>query len=76
MTPSAKREVLAVLVHKHQVPVGAPARREAVAGGVLPASAFSAARDADVVAALNDVVARHSRWGFWKCVVLPRNQTT
>ena len=24
-------------------------------------------RDTDVVTALNDVVARHSRWGFWKC---------
>src|SRR5262249_9834021 len=23
--------------------------------------------DADVVTALNDVVARHRRWGFWKC---------
>jgi putative transposase len=24
-------------------------------------------RDTDVVTALNDVVARHTRWGFWKC---------
>jgi hypothetical protein len=24
-------------------------------------------RDADVVTALNEVVARHTRWRFWKC---------
>lgn len=24
-------------------------------------------RDTDVVTALNEVVARHARWGFWKC---------
>ena len=24
-------------------------------------------RDAAVVSALNEVVARHTRWGFWKC---------
>jgi len=26
-----------------------------------------AAKDAPVIAALNDIVSQRSRWGFWKC---------
>jgi len=40
---------------------------KAVADGVLSATTVLAAQDTAVVAALNDVVARHARWGFWKC---------
>jgi len=29
--------------------------------------ADSAQRDGEVIAALNEVVAKHQRWGFWKC---------
>jgi putative transposase len=68
VTPSAKREVLAVLVHEHHVPV----RRACQAVRLSRAAYYRPprsrlGRDADVVAALNDVVARHRRWGFWKC---------
>lgn len=68
MTPSAKREVLAVLVHEHQLPV----RRACQAVRLSRAAYYRPprsrlAQDTDVVAALNDVVARHARWGFWKC---------
>jgi putative transposase len=68
VTPSAKREVLAVLVQEHQLPV----RRACQAVRLSRAAYYRPprsrlGRDADVVAALNDVVARHRRWGFWKC---------
>src|SRR5262245_25752617 len=68
VTPSAKREVLAVLVHEHQLPV----RRACQAVRLSRAAYYRPpqsrlAQDTDVVAALNDVVARHARWGFWKC---------
>jgi putative transposase len=68
VTPSAKREVLAVLVQEHHMPV----RRACQAVRLSRAAYYRPprsrlTRDADVVTALNDVVARHSRWGFWKC---------
>ena len=68
MTPSAKREVLGVLIHEHGVAV----RRACQAVRLSRAAYYRPPRsrlerDTDVVTALNDVVARHSRWGFWKC---------
>ena len=68
MTPSARREVLAVLVQEHRISV----RRACQAVRLSRAAYYRPprsrlVRDADVVTALNDVVARHSRWGFWKC---------
>jgi putative transposase len=68
VTPSAKREVLAVLVQEHRISV----RRACQAVRLSRAAYYRPprsrlTRDADVVTALNDVVARHRRWGFWKC---------
>ena len=68
MTPSAKREALAVLVQEHGVPVRRACqvvRLSRAAYYQPPRSRLG--RDSDVVTALNDVVGRHSRWGFWKC---------
>ena len=68
MTPSAKREVLAVLVQEHQLPVSRACRAVRLSRAAYyrpPRSPL--VQDADVVTALNDVVARHARWGFWKC---------
>ncbi len=67
VTPSAKREVLAVL-QEHGVPV----RRACQAVRLSRAAYYRPPRsrlerDTDVVTALNDVVVRHTRWGFWKC---------
>ena len=39
---------------------------DTVADGVLPASGAASRRDAAVIAALTDAVARYPRWGFWK----------
>jgi putative transposase len=68
VTPSAKREVVAVLVGDHGVPV----RRACQAVRLSRAAYYRPprsrlGRDLDVVGALNEVVARHARWGFWKC---------
>jgi len=68
VTPSAKREVLAVLVPEHGVPV----RRACRAVRLSRAAYYRPPRsrlvqDGDVVTALNEGAGRHSRWGFWKC---------
>jgi len=60
VTPSAKREVLGVLVHEH----GLPVRRACQAVRLSRAAYYRPPgsrlqQDADVVTALNDVVARH-----------------
>jgi len=68
VTPSAKREVLAMLVQEH----GLPVRRACQAVRLSRAAYYRPRpspleRDTAVVTALNAVVARHTRWGFWKC---------
>jgi putative transposase len=57
-----------VLVSEHQLPVQRACRvvrlsRAAFYRPPVPPSR----RDAAVIAALTDVVARYGRWGFWKC---------
>jgi putative transposase len=69
MTPSARRQVAEVLVSEHRLPVQRACRvvrlsRAAYYRPPIPASR----RDAAVIAALTEVVARYPRWGFWKCV--------
>ena len=68
MTPSAKREVLAMLVTEH----GLAVRRACQVVRLSRAAYYRPQRsrlerDDTVVAALNEIVARHTRWGFWKC---------
>ena len=58
----------ALLVGDHRLPVRRACRvmrlsRAAYYRPPVPASR----RDAAVIAALTDVVARYPRWGFWKC---------
>ena len=65
--PFAKRQIAEVLVQEHQLPVQRACRvvrlsRAAYYRPPVPASR----RDAAVIAALTDVVARYPRWGFWK----------
>jgi len=43
------------------------AHQPAVAGGVLQAGADRSAADAEIIAALNELVTVELRWGFWKC---------
>ena len=39
----------------------------AYTGGVSREKNRLAVRDAQVIEALNAIVAKHGRWGFWKC---------
>ena len=68
MTPSARRQIAELLVADHRLSVQRACRvvrlsRAAYYRPPMPASR----RDAAVIAALTDVVARYPRWGFWKC---------
>ena len=68
MTPSAKREVLAVLVQEHGVPV----RRACQAVRLSRAAYYRPprsrlAQDADVVTALNEVVGRQPTNAYNRC---------
>lgn len=69
MTPSAKRQAIALLVAEHCLPVrrACQAVRLTRAAWYRPPPA-PLVRDAAVIEALTEVVAQNPRWGFWKCV--------
>jgi hypothetical protein len=57
-----------VLVNEHLVPVQRACRVVRLSRAAYYRPPVSASRrDAAVIAALTDVVARYGRWGFWKC---------
>jgi putative transposase len=68
VTPSAKRQATEVFVKEHRLPIQRACR---IVG--LSRTAFyrvprlSSERDASVIAALNAMVEKRPRWGFWKC---------
>ena len=68
MTPSAKRQAIALLVSEHRLPVQRACRvmRFARAAWYHPPPALLD-QDAAVIEALSRIVAQHPRWGFWKC---------
>lgn len=68
MTPSAKRQAIALLVTEHRLPVrrACQAVRLTRAAWYRPPPA-PLVRDAAVIEALTGVVATSPRWGFWKC---------
>lgn len=68
VTPSAKRQVVQLMTHEHRLPV----KRACEAAGLSRAAYYRQptdrlARDVELIDALNGVVERNSRWGFWKC---------
>ena len=68
MTPFAKREAAAILISEHGLPVAWACRivrfsRAAYYRGTRT----TLERDAEVITALNALVERHPRAGFWKC---------
>jgi hypothetical protein len=73
VTPIAKRAAVEIMVTEHGL-----SRAKACRTVKLSRSAFykptvdRLARDAPVVGALNQVLAKRSRWGFWKCFDLLR----
>ena len=68
VAPAAKRAAVMVMVQDHQI---SKAKACKIVG--LSRSAFYkstvdwAAKDAPVVDALNEIIAKRARWGFWKC---------
>jgi putative transposase len=68
VTPTAKRAAVGVMVDDHKL-----SRSKACKIVGLSRSAYYkptvdlAAKDAPVIDALNEMVAKRSRWGFWKC---------
>ena len=67
MTPHEKRQAVATMVA-----MKLPVVRACKAAGLSRAAYYKrpadrAERDAEVIDALAAEVARHSRWGFWKC---------
>src|SRR5690606_12516884 len=68
VAPSAKRQVAEVLVTDHQLAVERACRIVKLSrAAYYRRPAGRAHRDSAVIEALNQVVAQHSRWGFWKC---------
>ncbi len=68
MTPSAKREAVQITTQEHGLSVAracssARLSRAAYYGPVQDRSEA----DAEIVAALNELIAVELRWGFWKC---------
>ena len=74
MTPSAKRQAIALLVTEHHQPVvrACQAVRLARAAWYQPPR-DRLARDAAVIEALTALVERNGRWGFWKLFDRLRN---
>lgn len=68
MTPAAKRVAVDVMVNEH----GLPKARACKIVGISRSALYKPvgdqmAKDAPVIDALNDMVAKRPRWGFWKC---------
>lgn len=68
VTPSAKREVVQFMVEQQRLPIKQACRAAGLSRAAYyrgPANGL--VRDGGVIEALNGVVERNSRWGFWKC---------
>jgi putative transposase len=68
LTPSAKREAIRIMTEEHGVPIvrACQATRLSRAAYYRP-WIDRAARDVEVIAALQAIVIKEQRWGFWKC---------
>ena len=68
MTPSAKRQAVQFMTDEQRVPV----KRACLWVGLSRAAYYrepvnGLVHDGALIEALNGVVERNSRWGFWKC---------
>ncbi|WP_371416979.1 IS3 family transposase [Malikia spinosa] len=68
LTPTAKRAAVEYLVAEHPLSRSKACRIVGFSRSALykPTVDWSA-KDAPVIAALNEMVSQRSRWGFWKC---------
>ena len=70
MTPSAKRQAIAILHHAHGLSVQRACRAVRLSRAAYyrpPGDGERLYRDQPVIDALQAVVAENTRWGFWKC---------
>lgn len=68
VAPSAKRQVVQLMTHEYRLPI----KRACEVAGLSRAAYYREpvdrlTRDGELIDALNGVVERNSRWGFWKC---------
>lgn len=68
MTPTAKRTAVECLVSEHQLSRSKACRIVGFSRSALYKPTVDwPAKDAPVIAVLNEIVTQRSRWGFWKC---------
>jgi putative transposase len=68
VTPSAKREAIAIMAEGHGLSVARACRVARLSrAACYRIGVDRAVRDRPVIEALNEIVAVEVRWGFWKC---------
>ena len=68
VTPTAKRMAVEYMVAEHRISRSKACRIVGFSRSALYKPTVDwAAKDAPVIAVLNDIVSKRSRWGFWKC---------
>lgn len=68
MTPSAKREAIAIMAEGHGLSITRACRVARLSrAACYRIGADRMVRDRPVIEALNEIVAVEVRWGFWKC---------
>lgn len=68
MTPAARRAAIEVMVTEHRLSIARACKTVRLSRSAYYASTVDwARRDAEVVDVLNGIVAKRTRWGFWKC---------
>ena len=74
--PAARLGVVQVLEDEHHLSRRQACRIAGVSRSALykPRAEEASVKDAPIIEALNGVVSRHSRWGFWKCFHWLRSQ--
>jgi putative transposase len=68
VTPTAKRAAVESMVSEHRLSRSKACKTVGLSRSALYKPTVDwAAKDALVIAVLNDIVSKRSRWGFWKC---------
>jgi putative transposase len=68
VTPTAKRAAVEIMVAEHRLSRVRACRTVGLSRSALYKPSIDlAAKDAPVIDALNEIVGKRTRWGFWKC---------
>lgn len=75
VTPSERRKVARIMVREHRLSIARACRAAKLSRAAHYRQRIDwGKRDAPVIDALNTVVEKHRRWGFWKCFDRMHNQ--